>query len=145
MWPMTAVAKTGALSMEKSRNVLAGLAVLAGLVFAGCQSIVVSGKIVEGPSSVVTIADVKDERFVGPGVAGAEAELRAVRDGLGDRLVSKTTTELDGGFSIGTVDRLTSETLYLIVSKPGYVTAKGPASISAGGKKMLVVLKQVAK
>jgi hypothetical protein len=112
---------------------------------AGCESTAVMGKVVDGPSSMVILADEGDERFEGPGIQGAEAELRAVRDGLGDRLITKSVAGLDGSFRIGVVDRLTSETLYLIVSRPGYITAKGPASISADGKQMLIVLKKVAR
>jgi hypothetical protein len=123
----------------------AGLACLAALAMVGCQSSFVSGKVVDGSSSLVIISDSKDQRFAGPGIEGAEAELRAVRDGLGDRLVSKTMAGPDGSFSIGVVDRLTSESLFLIVSKAGYITARGPVSIAADGKQALVVLKKTVR
>ena len=121
------------------------LALSALALVSGCRSSAVAGKVVEGPSSVVMRADIADDRFDGPGVRGAEAELRAVRDGMGDRLVSKAVAGLDGSFSVSVVDRLTSESLYLIVSKSGYISAKGPASISADGKQLLVVLKKIPR
>lgn len=123
---------------------LAPLGMLA-LALGGCQTSVVTGKVIEGPSSIVALVDAKDDRFSGPGIGGAETELRAVRDGLSDRLVSRQVTNASGDFSIGTIDRLTSESLMLIVSRSGYITAKGPASISADGKEVLVVLKKTAK
>lgn len=116
---------------------------LAGLVaLGGCKSAGVDGKVVEGPSSIVTLADLKDSRFEGPGLAGAKAELRAVQSGMRERSVGTATSDEKGKFRLEFKDELRSEELVLTVTKDGYVTAKGPASISADGKQVLVVLKK---
>ena len=103
------------------------------------------GKVVEGPSSIVMTADDKDERFTGPGIAAAEAEIRATREGMGERVVGKVETDAEGNFKLNFTDKLTGETLSIIVSKAGHITAKGPVSIQTQGKKTLVVLKKLAK
>ncbi len=103
------------------------------------------GKVVEGPSSIVLTADDKDERFSGPGIAAAEAEIRATREGMGERVVGKVETDAEGNFKLNFTDRLTGETLSVIVSKSGHITAKGPISIQTQGKKTLVVLKKLSK
>lgn len=141
--PVNETQRRGVFSSVRVATMV-GLASLMLSGLAACHTNQVSGKVVDGQSSVVLNADSKDERFAGPGLEGAEAELRAVRDGLGERMISKAITGADGSFSIGTEDRLTSETFYLIVSKAGCISAKGPVSITAQGKKTLVVLKKVA-
>jgi hypothetical protein len=103
------------------------------------------GKVIEGPSSLVMTADDKDERFTGPGIAGAEAEVRATREGMSERSVGKVETDAEGNFKLNFTDKLTGETLSIIVSKAGHITAKGPVSIQTQGKKTLVVLKKLAK
>jgi len=103
------------------------------------------GKVVEGPSSIVMTADDKDERFTGPGIAAAEAEIRATREGMGERVVGKVETDAEGNFKLNFTDRLTGETLSVVVSKSGHITAKGPISIQTPGKKTLVVLKKLSK
>lgn len=103
------------------------------------------GKVIEGPSSIAMTADDKDERFSGPGIPAAQAEIRASREGLGERSVGKIETDAQGNFKIKFVDRLTGESLSIVVTKAGYITAKGPVSIQTQGKKTLVVLKKLAK
>lgn len=114
-------------------------------LLAGCETSGVNGKVIEGSSSIITMADAKDARMEGPGIEGVEVELRKVREGMSETIVQKVVTDSEGRFHITFKDRLTGETLVLTARRPGFLAAKGSVSLSSPGKQSLVVLKMMSK
>lgn len=87
-------------------------------------------------------ADDQDKHSPAP-ASPAPKPKSAAREGMSERSVGKVETDAEGNFKLNFTDKLTGETLSIIVSKAGHITAKGPVSIQTQGKKTLVVLKKL--
>jgi hypothetical protein len=123
------------------------VAVVSGLCVGGCIRPGVSGKVVEGPGSVVVMfaGDAKDERIAGPGLEGATLVLKGLQTGSIERTIGTTKSNAKGEFSITFPRTKQGETMQLEATAPGHAPAQGQVGVLEGDRKLLVILKKISR
>ena len=125
-----------------STRILIALA-MAALWLPGCESYQMRGYVVEGPASMVLIADADDSRLQMPGVPGATLEFMLDPTSLGRKPMGATFTGKDGAFNVP-VDEFGAGFLEyelgVICRRKGYEPAIGNVIMPNHDQRLLVVL-----
>lgn len=137
--------KTHTLTDARARSARALLALILAAPLAlltGCESGGIKGRVVEGPISVATVVENKDERLSRPGIPGVTLELRATSS-TGTHPIATGTSGPDGSFSLSsTAGEAIADQLRLSARRDGYVATQGLVFIPGDGRQLLVVMKR---
>ncbi len=106
----------------------------------GCSGPGLSGRVIEGPASVVVVVDANDERLSNAGVSGAEVRI-AAGEGPGASVVATTTTKPDGTFEVALDKASAARPLAVSITREGHVPARGQVYWPGGDRQVLGVLK----
>ena len=116
------------------------LAIVSALVLGGCKSSSLSGKVIAGEASVVTIIGNDEDRMKGEGLEGVDVEVRL---GQGRSLLGKATSGPDGSWSIGVPDpKMVRDKLSVMAKGEGVLPSRGEVYFPGDGRPVLVVMKR---
>lgn len=116
------------------------LAIVSALVLGGCKSSSLSGKVIAGEASVVTIIGNDEDRMKGDGLEGVDVEVRL---GQGRSLLGKATSGPDGSWSIGVPDpKMVRDKLSVMAKGEGVLPSRGEVYFPGDGRSVLVVMKR---
>ncbi len=116
------------------------LAIVSALVLGGCKSSSLSGKVIAGEASVVTIIGNDEDRMKGEGLEGVDVEVRL---GQGRSLLGKATSGPDGSWSIGVPDpKMVRDKLSVMAKGEGVLPSRGEVYFPGDGRSVLVVMKR---
>ena len=124
--------------MKTSIGVAAALVSV--LFLGGCKSSSMSGKVIPGEASVVTVVASDEDRVKGDGLEGIEVEVRV---GQGRSLLGKATSGADGSWSIGIPDpKMVRDKLSVMAKGEGVLPSRGDVYYPGEGRSVLVVMKR---
>lgn len=116
------------------------LTLLSSLFLGGCKSSSLSGKVIAGDASVVTIVGNDEDRMKGEGLEGIDVEVRL---GQGRALLGKATSGSDGSWSIGVPDpKMVRDKLSVMAKGEGVLPSRGEVYFPGDGRSVLVVMKR---
>lgn len=119
------------------------LATLLGLV--GCTTgRTVEGKVIDGPASILLVADEKDSRVKGPGVGLATLELRGRGAGDSERVIQEAKSKPDGSFEISFHGLTMHEEGVFVCTRPGYAPVRGKFVVPDEGRTVLIVMRRTS-
>src|SRR5690349_14502834 len=97
-----------------------------------------SGRVVEGPVSVVAVGETKDERLKAAGSPGVHLEIRSVT-ATGSRSMAGGVSGSDGAFSLALgAGQALSDQLNLTAKREGYVSTQGVTFVPGAGRELLI-------
>jgi len=112
------------------------LAALAALLFAGCTSNAVKGRVIEGPAGVAVAVDPTDERLAQPGVSGVVVDARS----LTGRSIDSATSGSEGEFTLTIPPGYTGQ-LEIVVQDDRFPDIRTRLFRPTQDRQLLVVLK----
>ena len=116
------------------------LACVSALFLGGCKSSSLSGKVIAGDASVVTVIGNGEDRMEGEGLEGIDVEVRL---GQGRSRLGKATSGADGTWSIGIPDpKMVRDKLSVMAKGEGVLPSRGDVYYPGEGRSVLVVMKR---
>lgn len=114
--------------------------VMACLLHAGCGSLQVKGRVIEGVTSFATVVPGSDVRLQEPsGIANASIEFRTERG----EVFGSGRSDSSGRFTLSVNDRVAPKgTMQLDASAPGYLPARALIYIPRDGRSVLVTMRR---
>lgn len=125
----------------KRGTMLAGAA--ASLLLAACSPHMISGRVVRGDVSYVSVVDKDDPRLSEPGLPGVLLKLELDPGRLSGKSLSQETSGSDGEFNLP-VDEpgagLIDMEVGLLARRKGFQSAEGVFKVPKGSKRVLIVM-----
>lgn len=123
------------------------LSLFVGLItLGGCAAgRTVEGKVIDGPASILLVADAKDARVKGPGVGEATLELRGRGAGDQERVISEVKSKPDGTFVLPFAGLTMHEDGWFVCTRPGFAPVRGKFSIPDEGRTLLFVMRRTSR
>ncbi len=122
---------------------LIGMCVALAAVLTGCSSSsrTVTGLVVTGKASVVTLVAANDPRLEGTGVG--DVRIRLTRGGGTPASLAETTSNPDGSFSFKVSDQLFRGRIELIATGPTMLPCRGSIYLPTDDRRILVIVEPI--
>jgi hypothetical protein len=98
----------------------------------------VTGRVLEGKASVVTVVNTDDNRLQTQGVAGVR--VRLTRGDSTSSSIAETTTLTDGSFSLTVDEQYLVGRLEVVASGPTVLTCRGSVYLPSDDRQVLVIV-----